>query len=342
MKRIIVLLLFCVYSSSILLSQNSFRVVFYNVENLFDIKNNPFTNDDAFVPDGDQHWNSYRYWEKLKSISKVVDSIGMGYPPAIIGMCEVENDSVLFDLCKRSPMRKHKYEYIITQSNDDRGINVALLYQRDEIKILSTKEFTPVFDEHAEKRTRNVLHVSGKIINSDTLDLFVCHFPSRAKGIKRTQSYRIQTAKLVRQKTDSILAIRKLPHIIIMGDFNDYPDDISIRHILEAKSLTSEKQPNELYNMFLHRALDKDFGTYKYRGKWKILDQFIVNGNLLKEENKTRVKDFSAQVYSADFILEKDTKYGGMKPFRTYSGWTYLGGISDHLPIYIDLTIEEN
>lgn len=342
MRRIIILLFFYTCICSALLPQNNFKVVFYNVENLFDPNITPLKKDHEFLPDGDQHWTKYRYWEKLKNISRVVDSIGDGYPPAIIGMCEIENDSVLFDLCKRSPLKKHKYEYIITKSKDDRGINVALLYQRDEIKILSRKEYTPLFEENVDKHTRNLLHVTSKIINSDTLDIFVCHFPSRVEGIKRTQAYRIQVAKLLREKVDSLFLVRQNPNIIIMGDFNDYPDDFSIRYILDAKSINTKKYPENLYNMFLHRISNKDFGTYKYRGKWKVMDQFIVNGNLLKGKSKTRIKDFRADTYSASFMLEEDIKYGGLKPFRTYRGWTYVGGISDHLPIYFDLITDED
>ncbi|WP_255489722.1 endonuclease/exonuclease/phosphatase family protein [Dysgonomonas sp. 25] len=339
MNRILLLsLLFIITLSSY--AQGDFRIMFYNVENLFDTKDNPNTNDDAFLPEGTQRWSNYRYWEKLKAVSNVIDSVGNGYPPALVGMCEVENDSVLFDLCKRSPLRKHKYEYLISQSKDNRGINVALLYQRDEMKVLSTKEYTPVFDD-STKHTRNILHVTGLIVNRDTLDVFVCHFPSRNEGIKRTQPYRIIAAKLLRKQVDKVLAKRRNPNVIIMGDFNDYPDDVSMQHILEAQSLHKKKETNNLYNLFLHRIDDKNQGSYRYRGKWQYVDQFVVSGNLLKGRSKTQVKDFSAHIYKADFLLEEDVKYGGAKPFRTYSGYKYLGGTSDHLPIYMDLIIKE-
>lgn len=321
-------------------AQKDFRVIFYNVENLFDTKNNPKTNDDDFLPTGKQRWSEYRYWKKLKDLSLVIDSMGKGYPPALIGLAEIENDSVLFDLCKRSPLRKHKYDYIITHSKDDRGMNVALLYQRDEIRILKTSEYIPKFEGHPNKPSRNVLHVTGKVVNGDTLDIFVCHFPSRNEGIKRSAPYRIDVAKLLKKNVDILFYTRRKANIIIMGDFNDYPDDISMRNILEGKSIESKIQAKSLYNMFLHKANKKD-GSYKYRGKWGFLDQFIVSGNLLNSKNKTKIRDNKASVFNKSFLLEDDVKYGGEKPFRMYSGYKYLGGVSDHLPIYLDLVIKE-
>lgn len=319
----------------------SFRIMFYNVENLFDTKDNPDKNDNDFLPQGNQYWNNYRYWKKLNAVSQVIDSLGNGYPPALIGLCEVENDSVLFDLTQRSSLRKHKYEYIISTSDDPRGINVGLLYQSDEIKLIATKEYTPAFVDIPQLPTRNILHVTGQIVNGEILDIFVCHFKSRGGGIKKTQPYRLQTAKLLKQKADSVMSVRKRPNIIIMGDFNDYPYDESMRHVLDARSKNSGIEEKQLYNMFLHEANDKDKGSYRYRGRWIFPDQFIVNGNLLKQKAKTRISNNEAYVYSAGFLLEDDTKNGGKKPFRTYIGYKYLGGYSDHLPIYMDLEIHE-
>ncbi len=323
-------------------AQDNIRVMFYNVENLFDTKDNPDKNDDDFLPKGNQRWSNFRYWKKLNDINTVVTAVGEGRPPALVGLCEVENDSVLFDLTKRSSLRQHKYEYIISDSEDERGINVALLYQRDEIKILETKEYTPRFTDIEPLKTRNILHVSGKIINGDILDVFVCHFKSRSGGIKRSQPYRIQSAEFLRQKVDSVIQVRKNPNIIIMGDFNDYPYDTSMYEKLGAKETEAEKFPKDsLYNLFYNLAKDKSAGSYKYRGKWFYPDQIIVNGNLLNTSKKTKLGENKASVFSADFLLEDDTKYGGKKPFRTYSGYKYLEGYSDHLPIYMDIVVTE-
>lgn len=336
-KWILFLVLFLVHSIDGY-SQRDFRVMFYNVENLFDTKDNPATFDDDFLPEGNQRWNDYRYWKKLHDISKVITMVGEGNPPAIVGLCEVENDSVLSDLTRRASLARHKYNYVISQSTDPRGMNVALLYQRDDMQLLNKKEYFPSFD------SRSILHVVGKIVNGDTLDVFVCHFHSRIGGIKQTRPYRIESAAILKQKTDSLVGVRKRPHIVIMGDFNDYPDDISLSEVLAAKSLNDSIQNDSLYNLFRYRIEGKKIpqikqGSYKYRGKWNYLDQIIVNGILLSPSSRTRIKTSQAYVYAADFLLEEDTK-GGMKPFRTYSGFRYLGGYSDHLPIYLDLILE--
>lgn len=340
MLRIVVCLFF-VMCTAYLSAQNPFRIVFYNVENLFDTKDNPETDDDDWLPKGNQRWSNYRYWQKLKGLSAAIDSIGENYPPALIGMCEVENDSVLFDLCKRSPLKKHKYRYIITKSKDDRGMNVALLYQRDEMKLLTVKEYTPNFPNTPDKHTRNILHVTGLVISGDTLDIFICHFPSRVDGIKKTRPFRQQAAQLLRQQVDKVMARRVKANVIIMGDFNDFPNDDSMLKILAARSMSESLKYKNLYNMFLDRIKESDTGSYKYRGKWQFMDQFVVNGNLLNSVNTVSVNNNTAKVFSGDFLLENDEKYGGKKPFRTYVWRKYLGGLSDHLPIYLDLRIKE-
>ncbi|MDU1890070.1 MAG: hypothetical protein E6767_05210 [Dysgonomonas sp.] len=338
-KRFLFLYLFFVSAVIYTTAQERFRIVFYNVENLYDTKDNPEKNDDDLTPEGNLHWTNYRYWKKLNNLSEAITSVGNGYPPAIIGLCEIENDSVLFDFTKRASLRKHKYEYIGTYSKDLRGSNVALLYQRDQIKIISKKTYTPVLD--SVRTTRDILHVTGKVVNGKTLDIFVCHFPSRSEGIKKTRPFRIKCAQLLRQKVDSLFKVRKDVNIIIMGDFNDYPNDISILETLKAELIADNIEPNGLYNMFYHKMPDKSIGSYKYRGKWNFLDQFIVSGSLLNPSNKVSIKNKDASVYVVDFLLEADSpKYGGKKPFRTYSGYKYLGGYSDHLPIYMDIIIK--
>lgn len=338
----IILLVFILSLLSLrIVAQEEFRIMFYNVENLFDTKDNPDTNDDDLTPDGQLHWTNYRYWKKQNDISKVISSVGGKYPPAIVGLCEIENDSVLFDLTRRTGLNRHKYEYIITDSKDSRGSNIALLYQRDQMKVITWKSYTPHID--AARTTRDILHVVGKVINGETLDVFVCHFPSRSEGIKKTRPYRIACAKLLKQKTDSLFRIRKRANIVIMGDFNDYPSDISLKEILSASPLKEKVDTKSLYNMFYHKSQVKNMNiaSYKYRGKWNYIDQFIVSGNLLRNRGEVIIKNKEAYVYSADFLLQEDNKkYGGQKPFRTYSGWKYLGGFSDHLPIYIDLEIK--
>ena len=322
-----------------LTAQSDFRIVFYNVENLFDTVSNPEKDDDDFTPDGFMNWTPWKYWEKQRNITRVITAIGGMQSPALVGLAEVENDSVLYDLTRRSPLRAQQYEFIISNSPDQRGINVALLYQRHQFRLLEHNEYEIIFRNRNTRPTRNILHAVGQIINGDTLDVFVCHFPSRWSGQRETEPARIDAAALLRQKVDSLFLVRQTANIIIMGDFNDYPNDRSLRQTLGAGNINDEITAHALYNMFLHRIRERNFGTYKFQGQWGVLDHFIVSGNLLKNSHSTRIKNNEAHIFKPDFLLEPDERFGGMRPFRTNIGPRYIGGFSDHLPIYMDLII---
>lgn len=330
---------FLLFHSVEIVSQNDFRIMFYNVENLFDTHDNPLKNDDDFLPDGFMRWTPWKYWGKLRNITRVITAVGGMQSPAVVGLCEVENDSVLFDLTKRSPLQAQKYEYIITHSPDERGIEVALLYQRDQFKPLMIREYEVTFRSKQTRPTRNILHVTGEILTGDTLDFFVCHFPSRSGGERETEPARLEAAALLKNKSDSLFILRKNARIVIMGDFNDHPDNKSLSRVLKAESVLSPLQNDKLYNLFRHRTKESGFGSYKYQGKWEILDQFIVSGNLLKNENDVYAKNGEVHIFKPDFLLENDEKFYGKKPFRTNVGPRYIGGFSDHLPIYMDLKV---
>ncbi len=320
-------------------SQHSFRVMFYNVENLFDTKHDSLKNDHDFLPGGFMNWNNWKYWEKQRNIGRVITAVGEMQSPALVGLCEIENDSVIYDLTKRSPIHSQQYDYLVTNSPDLRGINVALLYQRHQFKLLEKNEYEVQFRKKDARPTRNILHAVGQVISGDTLDVFVCHFPSRYGGQLVSEPSRIDAAQLLRDKADSLFAVRKNANILIMGDFNDYPNNKSIFNVLKARSLNYHLEEKELYNMFFHRIKEQDFGTLKYQGEWDILDQFIVSGNLLMMNNRIKIDNNEAHIFSADFLSEKDEKYGGVRPYRTNLGPRYIGGFSDHYPIFMDLTI---
>ena len=173
-------------------------------------------------------WNEWKYREKLKNITKVITAVGGMYSPALVGLCEIENDSVLHDLTKRSALSAQGYDFIITDSPDERGIDVALLYQRHQFKLLEYTEYDINFSDKRTRPTRNILHVVGTLENKDTLDVFVGHFHSRVYGKLDTAQARTESAQVLRNKVDSILSARINPNLIIMGDFNDEPDDKSL------------------------------------------------------------------------------------------------------------------
>lgn len=316
-------------------AQESFRVLFWNVENLFDTHDNPRKDDNEFLPDATRHWTPYRYREKLKNLAKAIVASGGEYMPDLVGLCEVESDTCMRDLVRYSPLKEAGYRYVMTHSPDERGINVTLLYQRGSFELLHSQSIDIPYRRVNERPTRDILHVAGKVVSGDTLDVLVCHMPSRSGGAQRREPFRLLSARVLRQTVDSLMLVRRHPHVLIMGDFNDYPTDKSINKVLGALPSDNEVRPNELYNLM--HGLEK--GTYRFRGAWGIFDQFIVSGSMLQEDGAIRTSPGKAQILLHPFLLEEDEKYGGDKPFRTYNGLKYQGGFSDHLPIALDLEI---
>ncbi len=332
-----------------------FRVVSWNIENLFDTHHDSLKNDRDFLPDALRHWNYSRYKKKLADVARVITAIGEWNPPALVGLCEVENDTVLRDLTHRSPLKELNYRYVMTDSPDLRGIDVALLYQRDLFKLLSSRSI-PIPPLGQYRPTRDLLHVSGLLLTGDTLDVFVCHLPSRSGGAKESEPYRLYAAQILRTEVDHILNIRSHPQVIIMGDFNDYPTNQSIQKVLEAEAppITTQEPAStlnstnpstivpsslKLYHPLARKAKSKSFGSYKYRGEWGLLDHLIVSGTLLNQSSHFFTSEERANVCLLPFLLKEDEKYGDKEPFRTYKGMKYQGGISDHLPVYADFEL---
>lgn len=346
MNRGIIILLFLSLYIPGLIAQTDFpfRVMCWNVENLFDTRHDSLKNDYEFLPDALRHWDYYRYKKKLINIARVITAVGEWTPPALVGLCEVENDSVMRDLVRYSPLKEQGYRYVMTQSADERGIDVALLYQRDRFKLLfhrsiPTGTFTP---QH--RPTRDILHVCGLLSTGDSLDVLVVHLPSRSGGAKASEPYRLFVAKKIRSAADSILSARLHPQLIIMGDFNDYPDNKSITEVLGALVPPPHPESLQLYHLLAQKVKNgkHDFGSYKYQGEWGLLDHLIVSGTLLNASAPFFTNEKKASVARLPFLLSDDEKYGGKQPFRTYSGIKYLGGYSDHLPIYADFELKEN
>lgn len=318
-----------------------FRVVSYNVENLFDTIKAPGKNDNEFLPGSKRYWNRKKYYTKLNNLSKVISGVGEWQPPALIGMCEVENEIVLDDLTKHTPLREQGYRFVVTDCADERGIDVALLYQRDQFHLLGYESY-PVRFRSPKKKTRDILHVYGNLKNKDTLDVFVCHYPSRRGGTKASEPDRMRVSEVLLQKIDSLQKIRKKASVIIMGDFNDEPLDNSIKVALRTQSVsnyvtnTKKNYQTGLYNLFEPFEKKERTGSYKYKGDWNMFDQIMVSGNLLHSPNGffTQAKD--CRIYDADFILTEDKTNGGKRPKRTFYGMKYEGGFSDHLPVYAD------
>lgn len=317
--------------------QTRFRVMEYNVENLFDTSHDSLKNDQEFLPESVRKWDAHRYWTKLNRISQVIAAAGGLQLPDLVALCEVENDTTMRDLTKRSLLRTAGYEYIMTECADQRGIDVALLYQPATFRPLNVRRIDVHPERIGRRPTRDILHVTGLLQNSDTLDVFVCHMPSRAGGKAESDAYRAYTSRCLRGAVDSLMAIRRDARLLITGDFNDYPEDPALTQELRAGEAPRKPKRHELYNLMWGVKP----GTYRYKGEWNVLDQMIVSGILLTDKKHVHTFKDKMHVFDASFLLEEDEKYGGPTPMRTYLGMKYHDGYSDHLPICLDLLLPE-
>ena len=339
MKKISVFIL-CFIIVFKCLSQDSekqvFKVMCYNVENYFDCVDDSLTNDSEYLPRGMRAWSYQKYQTKQANIAKVIVGIGGWDAPAIVGLCEVETEKCMYDLTHYSGLKNLKYKYIHYESPDARGIDVALMYQPYLFKPIVNYPIRITFPDASQRKTRDILYVSGEVPSGDTLHIFVCHFPSRLGGELESEHKRMYVASVLKQRIDSVFALNSNANIIAMGDFNDYPDNRSMNEVLNALEPISDFEPNKLYNLMfpMHKA---GKGSHKYAGEWGALDQIIISGNLLQLNHKFYTLLTDAHVFEADYLLEADNKYLGNQPFRTYLGMKYQGGFSDHLPVYIDL-----
>ncbi|MCC8154267.1 MAG: endonuclease [Tannerellaceae bacterium] len=331
MKTILLFLVFFVCCYSPVYPQQSFRVMWYNVENLFDTYNNPDTDDDEFTPTGARAWTPRKYNHKLQQIAKVISAAGEWDTPALVGFCEVENDSVLVHLLKRTPLRLQQYRCCIANTSDNRGIRTALLYQRDKFRLINSESIS--VNPIPGRKTRDILHVWGETVTGDTLDVFVAHFPSRYGGELESEKRRIAAASLLRKKCDSLFTCRQSPYLLIMGDFNDTPINKSLVKVLDAHLLTHTqepdiKDPTRLYNL-LPTCKNKEVrGTHKYQGEWSQLDHILINGLLLNPSSTIQLLRNSVQTFAPSFLFTQDKTWLGIRPERTYHGFKYEAGYS--------------
>lgn len=314
-----------------------FRIVSYNVENYFDPFDDTLTNDDEFTPNGARHWTWEKYKDKQKKIYKVITAVGGWEMPEIVGFCEIENRFVIEDLLKSTPLKWRNYGLIHKESPDKRGIDVALIYRKDKFRVISQAFYEILFPWDISRKTRDILYVKGITDKNDTLHIFMNHWPSRLGGQSETDKNRQFVASILRSKVDSIFRTNGYANIIIMGDLNDEPDNTSIIDVLKAKTNFDHPIPGELYNLAWYLKEKKGMGSLKYQGQWVLIDQFIISGALLNTNNSIYTTVNNAHVFNADFLSEKDEAFVGVKPYRTFIGFKYNGGFSDHYPIYLDL-----
>lgn len=341
MKRFLILILgglalfLEIYAQS-----HRFRIMEYNVENLFDTLHAEQKADIEFTPSGDKQWTSRRYWGKLSKLSRVIAAAGEMQPVDLVALVEVENDSTMAHLTRRTKLWRLGYDYVISHSADIRGINVALLYQPHRFRLIGHDSLRVIPPNRKNHPSRDILHVCGELTTGDTLDLYICHLPSR-KGGKTAERYRMQHTQTLFRHADSIIHKRYHPHLVITGDFNAFYPEKCITEGLNVQLPSTPIQPTRLYLLSheLHASAGI-CGTYKFQGEWNQLDQFIVNGRLLTARPRPQQLHTSPShclLVDFPFLLRPDRKPGGVHPHRSYLGTFYSGGYSDHLPLLLDL-----
>lgn len=290
------------------------RIVFWNVENAFDTLNDLRKNDDEFTPNGIRHWNGYRYKKKIEHLSQTLVSIGEWNVPMLIGLCEIENRTVLFDITQYSILRKASYQIIHFESADRRGIDPAFLYDPNQIQVFESGIIPLVYEGDS---LRHILWLIGKTNRGDTLLTYMNHWPSKYSGVQATIPKRMFAAeKLIEHKRSME---ERYPGVLIIagGDFNDELFEPSVQTLLK--------------NEFHATSVNEKLGTHKFREKWSLIDLIFFNSKA-KEIIKGK-----QEIYTHKNLLVEDDNYLGLKPFRTYVGFRYTGGYSDHLPVYIEL-----
>lgn len=342
MNRFILPLLLWIGSTFLSPAQQRLRLMEWNVENLFDTIRTPDKNDGEFTPEGARHWNTMRYRSKLTKLSRTIAAAGGRTPLDLVALIEVENDSVLKDLTQQTKLWRLGYEYITTSSADERGINVALLYQPTRFAPFSVDTLRVRPPSKGLATTRDVLHVAGRLNTGDTLDVLIVHLPSRRNGRPAT-AYRRLIARRLKTFCDSLQSTRQTPSIILTGDFNAFYPEACFTKDLRASLTIPSPVPDGLYILSEGLKAEGEIkGTYKYQGRWNRLDQILVNGRLIRPSDKESPQGIytskeCCRIGAFPWLLERGKSDGTPQPNRTYLGPVYHGGYSDHLPLILDL-----
>jgi endonuclease/exonuclease/phosphatase family metal-dependent hydrolase len=295
--------------------------MWYNVENLFFPEDDSISGDDDFTPDGVRRWTYYRYRAKLSALAKVIVAAGEGEPPDVVGFCEVEGDTVLKDLVKHPMLRRYDYQVLHRESPDHRGMDVACLYRRKRVGVVDWSVHAPG-TAMVQEGTRDAMHLCLSWGKRDTLDLFLVHLISKYGGAGATAGVRKNQARWLLHLVDSVHACRGNTLKVLAGDFNDS---------YQGYSLEPLRRGQVGRDSLVCLPLSGGEGSYKYRGRWSQIDFYLVAAS-------QRRYLLEGSILNLWPLLKEDDTYGGKKPARTYEGYSYAGGISDHLPILLDIS----
>lgn len=311
-----------------------FTIAFYNLENLFDTFNDKHTHDEDFLPTSDKRWTPKRYKKKVRKLGYAISQIGKGTSkksPAIVGLAEVENKLVIEDLLESKFLRDLNYDLLHYDSPDERGIDVALIYNKDAFEVLNSEVFPlDLFDEDGSRDyTRDILLVEG-MLDGEKIFVIVNHWPSRRQGVELTEPTRILASDKVLEIIEQINSDEDDPHIMIMGDFNDDPFSKSIKNLVNNQ---------DLFNP-METLLSYSRGSLNHRFQWNLFDQILITTNFF-EYQPDKLRFSKANIFDKEFLKQFRGKHKG-NPFRTYVGRKYKGGYSDHFPVYVHLKKKKN
>jgi endonuclease/exonuclease/phosphatase family metal-dependent hydrolase len=309
------------------------RIGFYNAENYFDPFADTTIDYTQFNPGGDHHWSAARYKTKRQHIFKVITAMGGWHGMDIMAFAEIENRFVLEDLIKSTPLKDRDYGIIHFESPDHRGIDVGLIYRKAGFHPLFAKAIHVHDSADDNLRTRDILYVKGTA-GVDTLQLFINHWPSRYGGLMATVSKRLLAAEYLRHAVDSVCRANPNAHVLILGDFNETIADKGLRWISGLHSDCNIFALPPFYDF------GKVTGSIKSNSGWTIFDRVLCSKNMISIHSPVLVVGKSFHIFDAPFLLEQDKKNMGLKPNRTYNGFTYHGGFSDHLPVYVDIRFQ--
>lgn len=315
-----------------------YTAMFYNLENLYDTIKSPDTFDDEFTPNGSKSWTGERYWKKIANIEKVLYSIAAdtkGFP-AIIGVSEIENRSVLEDVVAAPKLQAANYQIVHYDSPDARGVDVAMFYRPSQFKLLGSKPIPVHFADEPRFKTRDILMAWGEI-EGELFYVFVNHWPSRLGGQAASEYKRVQVAQIVKHNIDSVLQVSPQAKIMVMGDLNDDPTDKSMFEALGAKGNINKLAKGDMYNPF-YDMFKKGFGTLAYNDAWNLFDNIIVNYNLVDGKGlklyKPEANKYYGNIFDRQFLRQQSGQYKNY-PLRTFVGSTFTNGYSDHFPVFI-------
>lgn len=319
----------CAQSNANKNSDHTLTISFWNMENFMDTVDGP-GNDNDFTPTGSYNWNAEKYESKVANLAKVVNEI----QPDILGVAEIENDAVLMDLIQNKSLATANYKFVHYESPDERGIDVALIYNASEVKIIQSEPIHVILP--GNDATRDILHVTATVKNGDTLHVFVNHWPSRREGQQKSEAKRVVAAQTL--KTFMEAHMTRIDRCVILGDFNDDPSDTSIRFVLQANSVANLGSSPNLVDLNTS-ITETNKGTLKFGNQWNMFDQIIITNPMYTGNTKLAYKANSFQIFSPSWLVQHDAKYEGF-PLRTFGGKKWLNGYSDHFPVFAEFTYE--